>query len=242
MLRMAGELMQELGGMLVATGEVVGQRPMSQKRRDLGIIAHESGLQGRLLRPLSAKRLPPTIPEQEGWVNRDQLYDFSGRSRKELKALARQLGLRHIPDATGGCKLTEVNFAPKVFDLLDHQPDAMLWDCELLTLGRHFRLGEQTKLVIGRNEQQNAALRRLYDHRQRHECLFVSPANFLGPQAILVGPVDPSTVEHAAQIIVQYVHRPLPDSVRFEVCGPAGTTHLSWERRSLAPVSPDPTS
>jgi len=239
MLRMAGSLMQELGGMLVATGEVVGQRPMSQKRRDLGIIAHESGLQGRLLRPLSAKHLPPTIPEQEGWVNRDQLYDFSGRSRKELKALARQLGLRHIPDATGGCKLTEVNFAPKVFDLLDHQQEATLWDCELLTVGRHFRLSEQTKLVIGRNEEQNAALRRLYDHRPRDECLFVSPANFLGPHGILVGPADSSAVKRAAEIIIRYVHRPLPESVRFEVCGPTGTTPFSWEKQDLMAAAPD---
>ena len=240
MLRMAKHLMQELNGMLIATGEVVGQRPMSQKRRDLGIIAHEAGLQGWVLRPLSAKLLPPTIPEQEGWVDRDRLYDFSGRSRRELKALARQLGLRHIPDATGGCKLTEANFAPKVFDLLDHQHDATLWDCELLTLGRHIRLNEQTKLVIGRDESQNTALRRLFERRKREDCLFISPANFLGPHAILIGPATPATMKEAAQAVVRYFHRPLPDPVEFEILGPMGASRLSWERELLTSSAPHP--
>ncbi|MGQ9504411.1 MAG: hypothetical protein ACUVQG_06055 [Thermogutta sp.] len=241
MLRMAGDLLRELGAMLVATGEVVGQRPMSQKRRDLGIIAHEAGLQGLILRPLSAKHLPPTIPEQEGWVDRDRLYDFSGRSRKNIKALARQLGLRHTPDATGGCKLTEIHFAPKVFDLLDHHHDATLWDCELLALGRHFRLNEQTKLVVGRDEQQNAALRRSYNRRTRNDCVFLSPANFLGPHAILIGPADFPVLMQAAQIIIQYVHRPLPDMVEFEIRGPTETRIFSCKKETLAGGPPHPT-
>lgn len=241
MLRMAGNLMQELNAMLIATGEVVGQRPMSQKRRDLGIIAHEAGLQGWILRPLSAKLLPPTIPEQKGWIDRDRLYDFSGRSRKELKALAQQLGLRHTPDATGGCKLTEPNFAPKVFDLIDHQHDATLWDCELLTLGRHIRLNQQAKLVIGRDEGQNTTLRRLYERRRREDCIFISPANFLGPHAILVGLSTPQTIEEAVRTVIKYVHRPLPELVEFEILRPTGASRLSWEKKLLTDSAPHAT-
>jgi len=237
MLRMAADLMQELGAMFIATGEVVGQRPMSQKRRDLGIVAHEAGLQGLILRPLCAKLLPPTIPEQEGWIDREKLYEFSGRSRKEIKALAKKLGLRYTPDAAGGCKLTEANFAPKVFDLLDHRDDATLWDCELLTVGRHFRLDERTKVVIGRNEEQNATLSRLYQRCPRQDCVFMIPGNFLGPHAIVVGPADHSTLTKVAQLVIRYVHRPLPDPVEFEVRSGDGTCRLSWEKQSLVAVT-----
>lgn len=238
MLRMAADLMREVGGMFIATGEVVGQRPMSQKRRDLSIIAHEAGLQGLVLRPLSAKHLPPTIPEQEGWIDREKLYDFSGRSRKELKAVAKRLGLRHTPDAAGGCKLTEANFAPKVFDLLDHREDATLWDCQLLTLGRHFRINKRTKVVIGRDEGQNATLSRLYQRCPRQDCVLVVPANFLGPHAIVVGSADHSVLTEVAQLIIRYVHRPLPDPVEFEVHRPDGTCRMSWEKPSLTAATP----
>lgn len=217
MLRMAKRLMEELDGMLVATGEVLGQRPMSQKRRDLGITAHESGLQGRLLRPLSAKRLPPTIPELEGHVDRERLYDFSGRSRRPQRALARELGLSHIPDSAGGCMLTEVQFAPKVFDLLDHDPRASLWDCELLTFGRHVRLDEHTKVVIGRNEPQNLMLRRLFTRRTREDCALLTPRNFVGPDAILIGDISPSQRAKAVKAILGYVHKSLPETVELEV-------------------------
>lgn len=217
MLRMAKRLMEEQDGMLVATGEVLGQRPMSQKRRDLGITAHESGLQGRLLRPLSAKRLPPTIPELEGHIDRERLYDFSGRSRRPLRALARELGLSHIPESGGGCMLTEVQFAPKVFDLLDHDPQASLWDCELLTFGRHVRLDGRTKIVIGRNETQNILLRRLFTRRTREDCALLTPRNFVGPDAILIGDISPSQREKAVQALLRYVHKSAPETVELEV-------------------------
>ncbi|WP_347246106.1 hypothetical protein [Thermogutta sp.] len=218
MLRMARQLMDELDGMLVATGEVLGQRPMSQKRSHLGITAYESGLQDRLLRPLSAKCLPPTLPEREGYVDREKLYAFTGRSRKPLWALARQLGLKNIPESGAACSLTDVQFAPKVFDLLDHDPQASLWDCELLTLGRHVRLDERTKLIIGRNEMQNLQLRRLFARRTREDCLLLTPGNFTGPDAILVGDVSEPQWEKAVATMLRYVHRELLPNVEVDIC------------------------
>lgn len=238
MLRMARQLMEELDGMLVATGEVLGQRPMSQKRPHLGITAHESGLQDRLLRPLSAKCLPPTWPEREGYVDREKLYAFTGRSRKPLWALAKQLGLKNIPESGPGCSLTDVQFAPKVFDLLDHDPRASLWDCELLTLGRHLRLDDRTKLVIGRNETQNLRLRRLFARGLRQDCALVTPINFVGPDAILVGDVSESQWEKAVQIILRYVRRELPPLVEVEIC----TRGEVFRRQFPRPVPKNSTS
>lgn len=239
-LRMAKELLEQLDAMLVATGEVVGQRPMSQKRRDLGIIAHTAGLQDRVLRPLSAKCLPPTIPEQEGWVNREQLYDFTGRSRKGLRALGRELGLKHIPDAAGGCMLTEVQFAPKVFDLLDHDPVATLWDCRLLSIGRHFRLDDEAKVIIGRSETDNLALRRLFRRRGKGFCALIVPANFVGPEAILIGAATPARLENAAGLMVRYVHRPMPDQLEFQVDDGTARQTLSLAKEKLLENLPNP--
>lgn len=239
-LRMAKELLEELDAMLVATGEVVGQRPMSQKRRDLGIIAHAAGLQDRILRPLSAKCLPPTIAEREGRVNREQLYDFTGRSRKGLRALAQELGLKYIPDAAGGCMLTEVQFAPKVFDLLDHDPAATLWDCRLLTIGRQFRLDNEAKVVIGRSESNNLALRRLFQQRRKDLCALIVPANFVGPEAILIGPATRERLEKVAELMIRYVHRAMPDQLEFQVDEGNGQQMLSLAREILLENLPNP--
>ncbi|MDH3717825.1 MAG: hypothetical protein OES79_06850, partial [Planctomycetota bacterium] len=156
MFERARQYMQQVGASMVVSGEVLGQRPNSQKRRDLRVIESHSGLQGRLLRPLSAKLLPPTIPEQTGQVDRDQLYDFSGRSRKGLIALARRFGFTHeeIPSPSTGCALTEKTFAPRVFDLLKTDPENTAWDFELLKVGRHLRLTRATKAIIGRREDE----------------------------------------------------------------------------------------
>lgn len=236
MLRMAKALMDEIGAVLVATGEVLGQRPMSQKRRDLGITAHESGLEGRLLRPLSAKLLPPTIPEQEGLVDRDRLYDFTGRSRKPLRALARELGLKEIPESGGGCMLTEVEFAPKVWDLLDHEQEASLWDCQLLTLGRHFRLDQGSKLVLGRNEVENLRLQHLFAQCPRQNTLLLTPVNFVGPQGLLIGETSPQHWDRAVALLIRYVRRPLPATVVLEIRSKDEVARAEFQRGALPEV------
>ncbi|MCA9271211.1 MAG: hypothetical protein KDA41_22165 [Planctomycetales bacterium] len=192
------------GADFLASGEVVGQRPMSQKRRDLDVIAHHSGGENLLLRPLCAKRLPPTLPEREGWVDRDGLYDFVGRSRKPLIALARRLGIEEIPAPSNGCALTEKQFAHKVHDLIQLEPAAGRWDYELLLVGRHFRFGPATKVVVGRTESDNAALAYLHELPESRSAALLRPVGFRGPTVLVVGDSSDAAIDYAVGMIVRY--------------------------------------
>lgn len=158
LLRKAKEYMQESGADFIITGEVLGQRPMSQRRDTLRVIERESGLEGLLLRPLSAQHFEATIPEREGWVDREKLLAIKGRSRKELFQLADDLDVKNYPCPAGGCLLTELSFVPKVRDVFDHSDALNLRDFRMLKIGRHFRIGERTKVIIGRDENDNRLL------------------------------------------------------------------------------------
>jgi hypothetical protein len=189
MMARAREIMEREGAAFVFTGEVLGQRPKSQRRDTLRIIERESGLEGRLLRPLSAKLLPPTIPEQQGLVDRERLEDISGRSRQRQMALARALGIAGWPQPAGGCcYLTDESFARKFFDVLDAREAAggerriERDDVVLLSTGRHFRLSPRAKLIVGRSEVENAILERYGAGRARVEARGV-----LGPIAVVDG-------------------------------------------------------
>ena len=151
----ARERMEEVGAAFVFTGEVLGERPMSQRREAMCLIERESGLDGRLLRPLSARLLPPTIPEKEGLVDRDKLLTIEGRSRKPQIALAEQYHINDYPCPAGGCRLTDPGFASRMRDLVRHKEDFDLNDVNLLKVGRHFRLSPGVKAVVGRNEEEN---------------------------------------------------------------------------------------
>lgn len=155
MLRCAGALLQELQADFVITGEVVGQRPMSQRQDTLRLIERDCGIAGLLLRPLSAKYMKVTIPEAEGWVRRDELPGIKGRGRKDQMRLAAELGVDEYPAPGGGCLLTEESYIPKVKDLLDHQTVPVIRDFDLLRTGRHFRLSETCKAVVGRDSSDN---------------------------------------------------------------------------------------
>ena len=159
MIRRAGEMMAELGYDFVATGEVQGQRPMSQNRQSLGVVEKCSGLKGRLVRPLSAKLLEPTVPELEGKLDREKLLDISGRSRDRQIALAAEFGIADYPSPAGGCKLTEAGFCRKLRDLMDHEGLANRRLVELLVVGRRFRLPDGSSVILGRNRSENAVLR-----------------------------------------------------------------------------------
>ncbi len=204
MFQRAKAFMHEIGAQFVASGEVVGQRPMSQKRNDLDVIAHHSDLDGLLLRPLSALLLPPTIPEKEGWVDRSKLYGISGRSRKPLLELAKKYGLRHVPSPSSGCALTEVLFAKKVFDVLEHSPDAGRWEFELLKFGRHFRYDDDIKIVVGRRETDNTHLEFMHQAPNAASTALLTPANFVGPSALVVGPPREDALEFAVGLLVRY--------------------------------------
>jgi len=155
MLSTAREYMEMVGADFVITGEVVGQRPFSQMRDKMNLTMREAGLKGRLLRPLSAKLLEPTIPEIEGLVDREQLEDISGRSRHRQMELAQQYGLEDYPSPAGGCLLTDPDYSRKLKDLLDHQSAVTFSDLNLLRAGRHFRFSPQTKIIVGRNKTDN---------------------------------------------------------------------------------------
>ncbi len=159
MIKRAGELMQKLGYDFVATGEVQGQRPMSQNRQSLATVEKSSGMKGRLVRPLSAKLLEPTIPETEGKLDREKLLDISGRSRERQIALAQEFGIVEYPSPAGGCKLTEAGFCRKLKDLMDYEGLGELELVRLLPTGRRFRLKDGSSVILGRDRVENARLR-----------------------------------------------------------------------------------
>jgi len=157
-LRKAKELMEKEGASFVATGEVVGQRPMSQKRNTLNHIEKESGLQGYLLRPLSAKLLRPTKSEMEGIVSREGLMGINGRSRKIQMQLMEKYDIKDYASPAGGCFLTDKNVAGRIRDLFEYFPDYTMIDVYLLSIGRHYRLHKDAKIIVSRNEGEGLVL------------------------------------------------------------------------------------
>jgi tRNA-uridine 2-sulfurtransferase len=200
LLRKAKAYMSESGADFVITGEVLGQRPMSQRRNTLNLIERESGLAGLLLRPLSAKHFDPTIPELEGWVDRNRLLDIQGRSRREQMQLAADLDVKNYPCPAGGCLLTELSFVSKVRDVFDHSAELNLRDFRLLRIGRHFRVSPRTKLIVGRDEAENNLLEK---HAQAGEATVIWLEGG-GPLGLLLGEVDDAALETAAKIVLRY--------------------------------------
>lgn len=179
MIRRAGELMKELGYDFVATGEVRGQRPMSQNAQALVTVEKSSGLVGRLVRPLSAKLLEPTIPELEGKLDREQLLDISGRARDRQIALAAEFGIVDYPSPAGGCKLTEEAFGRKLKDLMEHEGLSDRRLIELLLVGRRFRLPGGSGIILGRDGRENAILK-------GEKGVLIQPSNGIpGPTALI---------------------------------------------------------
>lgn len=200
MLRCARELMAEYQADFVFTGEVVGQRPMSQRLDTLNLINRESGLGGLLLRPLSAKYLKMTVPEAEGWVRRDELPAIRGRGRKDQMRLAAELGVDDYPTPGGGCLLTEESYIPKVKDLLDHQQAPQVRDFHLLRTGRHFRLSERCKLVVGRDSSDNEKVLASIGAGETT----LRWADGGGPLVLLVGEADQAAIDLAGRILLRY--------------------------------------
>jgi tRNA-specific 2-thiouridylase len=162
MFKLAGGIMTEKGLDFLFSGEVLGQRPMSQTMNSLRYVEKQSGFDGYILRPLSAKRLPVTIPEQQGLVNRDFLMDITGRSRKPQMKLAKEFGISKFPAPAGGCLLTDKGFASRLKDLFDHQDTYAERELYLLRHGRHLRLNHTTKIVVGRTEKDNENIEKFY--------------------------------------------------------------------------------
>ena len=199
MIRRAGELMERLGYDFVATGEVMGQRPMSQNKQSLGIVEKYSGLKGRLVRPLSAKLLEPTVPELDGKLDREALLDISGRSRERQIALASELGITDYPSPAGGCKLTEDGFGRKLKDLLDHEGLRNRRLVELLLISRRFRLADGSGVILGRDRNDNAVLK-----EEGANGVVVAPVNCPGPTALVTSAKDDAGLMLVAELVCAY--------------------------------------
>lgn len=200
MFKRAGEYMREIGASFLVTGEVLGERPMSQRREAMRIIEKESGLEGLILRPLSARLLEPTIPEKEGLIDREKLLAIKGRSRRPQIELAERLDINDYPCPAGGCLLTDPGFAGRIRDLKDHRPDFTLSDVQLLKVGRHFRLGPNTRLVVGRNEAENSRLANL----AKDGDLRFNPSEIKGPMGIGRGVFGKNHILIVSRIIARY--------------------------------------
>lgn len=159
MLREAKTFMELIGADFIITGEVLGQRPKSQMRNSMNTVIRDSELKGRLVRPLSAKLFEETIPEKEGMLNRDLLEGISGRSRKRQMELAEEFGLEDYPSPAAGCLLTDPSYSRRLKDLIEHSPSIDFNDLNLLRVGRHFRINENSKVIVGRNEEDNDKIR-----------------------------------------------------------------------------------
>ena len=200
LFKKAKEAMEKEGASFVITGEVLGQRPMSQRLEAMRLIEKESGLEGLVVRPLSAKVLEPTIPEKSGWIDRKKLLAINGRGRREQFDLAKELGIYDYPCPSGGCLLTDPGFSRRLRDLMQHQ-DLALADVNLLKIGRHFRLAGGIKLIVGRNEGENSRLEMVKEEKD----YFLYPEEIAGPSALLRGDVmGTSNLETASKIVARY--------------------------------------
>ncbi|KAB0664713.1 hypothetical protein F6V25_11650 [Oryzomonas japonica] len=213
LLRKAKEYMAESGADFVFTGEVLGQRPMSQRRDAMRVIERESGLEDLLLRPLSAHFLPPTLPEREGWIDREKLLAIRGRSRKDQIQLADEMDVRNYPCPAGGCLLTELSFVPKVRDIFDHSDELKLRDCRLLKIGRHFRIGARTKVIIGRNEADNNLLENVMQTGETA----ITWMDGNTPAGVIIGDQDPAGIGLAARILLRYTKAEQSGACRVKV-------------------------
>lgn len=188
MLKKAKAMMEELGASFLITGEVLGQRPMSQRRNMIELIERESGLEGKIVRPLSAQHFEPTEAERNGWIDRAKLLDIHGRGRRPQIALAGEFGLTEFENPAGGCLLTDKNFAAKMRDLFAHQEHVVMYDIELLKIGRHFRV-DGRKLVCARDKAECEALSR---RAQAGEGWALEPVECAGPTVLVQRPTDGS--------------------------------------------------
>ncbi|MFA5498506.1 MAG: hypothetical protein WC327_03065 [Candidatus Cloacimonadia bacterium] len=203
MFREAGRLMQELEADFLISGEVLGQRPMSQRMDALQMVSKHSGFRDYIIRPLSQKLLPDTKPIIDGIVDKEELLDIQGRGRKRQFELAKELGIVEYPESAGGCKLTEIGFSLRLKDLAEHN---MLNKTAIDTLytGRHFRIDSETKLVMGRNESENEKLLTIIP-----DSIVFKSANFAGPIGLIhpIREIPLDTIRLVASIVLSYANK-----------------------------------
>lgn len=200
MLKKAKEIMEQ-GFDFVVTGEVLGERPMSQNKQSLDLIEKESGLKGYLLRPLSAKLLKPTIIEKEKLIKRDKLLDISGRMRKRQIALAEKWGIKQYPTPAGGCLLTDLQFGQRLKEMLNNWPEAEGCDIKLLKYGRHF-WADNNLIVVGRNKEENKKIKEMSVKGD----ILIEPERFPGPTILIrsKGDISVKALKEAKELMIRY--------------------------------------
>ncbi len=196
--------MEEIGAEFIISGEVLGQRPMSQHAPALRTIEKESGLEGKIVRPLSAALLPPTEPELKGLIKREDLGKIRGRSRKDQLKMAQEFGIENPPNAGGGCLLTDPAFAIRVKDLFKHTETPTTNDIDLLKIGRHFRFDENTKLIVGRNKDENEIIKALALDGD----ILLEAKDHVGPVTLIRGENAQDHVEFGCAITLRYGDAP----------------------------------
>jgi tRNA U34 2-thiouridine synthase MnmA/TrmU len=223
MVNKAREWIDANGFDFILTGEVIGQRPMSQRKDTMPVIARDSGAGERLVRPLCAKNLPPTLPEIEGWLDRDRLYAFNGRSRKPQMALAKQFGFEDYAQPAGGCCfLTDKQYSVKLADLWSTRGkrEYDLDDIMLLKVGRHLRPRPNFKIIVGREEGEN---RFLEGYRKRF--VHMIPTSHTGPLVLLDGDISAADIELAARLTARFSQGRDAGRVTIEVNAKGSDTH-----------------
>jgi len=212
MFRIAGRIMEEEGADFLFSGEVLNERPMSQNRGALRAVEKLSGYEGYILRPLSAKLLPETIPEREGKVNREMLLDLHGRSRRRQMELAEKYGIEEYPSPAGGCRLTEPGFSARMRDLIQNEDELRVRDIELLKVGRHFRIAHGIKAIVGRNKTEN---QRLLQMAERSQDVIIYVSGFKGPLTLVPRGLkaDRKHLITAARICIRYSDAPSSEEV-----------------------------
>jgi tRNA U34 2-thiouridine synthase MnmA/TrmU len=232
MFRLAGEMMTAERFDFLFSGEVMGQRPMSQTRHSLRYVEKNSGFEGYIVRPLSIQRLPETIPEKNGWIRREDLYGIAGRSRKPQIALARRFNITDYPNPAGGCLLTDKHYCTRLKDLFDQPEPYGEDDLHLLRHGRHFRLTPAAKVIVGRDRKDNEAILRHYD-RRRHT--LIKTPRVPGPVVLVSGAPTAEDRLTAAAICVGYSRVPGDAPAEVNIIHPEGTETL--RRKGVPPAA-----
>jgi tRNA-specific 2-thiouridylase len=210
MFREAGKLMEAEGADFLFSGEVLGERPMSQNRQSLMVVARESGYEDLIIRPLSAKLLPETLPEREGKVDRERLLDISGRSRKPQVELAAHYGITNYPQPAGGCLLTDTGYTRKLKELMARSPAVSGRDAWLLRAGRHFRLDTGDKVIVGRDQNDNAQILSMKDKSD----VVLDVRDYPSPIALIPhGASSEKSIAKAAAVCVRYSDAPRNEEV-----------------------------
>jgi tRNA-specific 2-thiouridylase len=232
MFAVAKRVMESKGASFLISGEVMGQRPMSQNKDSLQTVLNESNCDGLLLRPLSAKLLKPTIAEEQGWIDRQRLKAISGRSRDAQMQMVKEMGLKDFESPGGGCLLTDENFAKKMFDFIKYDTFEVR-DIALMKYGRHFRLSDGAKLVIGRNREENGHLQEIENDKYYH----IKTVGIPGPHAMLSKNATFADRELATKAILTYCKTDIENSYTISFDGVDVTGSPFESREAMKPFT-----